>query len=91
MDGMGRRVHILLDPGRHGRVTAEAEQSGRTVAAVIREAIDLRYPPAGAEARMRAAADLLAVTATPSDAPGQGPAELKEAYARSSTETIGHR
>lgn len=36
-------MQILLDPERYERLQAEAAASGRSVAAVVREAIDLRF------------------------------------------------
>ncbi len=39
-----RRLQLLLDHDRYERVAAEAKQSGRSAAAVIREAIDQRFP-----------------------------------------------
>ena len=42
-----RRLQILLDEARYRRVAAEADASGRSVAAVIREAIDQRFPDDG--------------------------------------------
>ncbi|MBK6885638.1 MAG: hypothetical protein IPH03_03725 [Tetrasphaera sp.] len=70
------------DPARcrYERLAAEAERSRRSVAAVIREAIDLRFPDTDGGASA-AAGSLLALTATPDDAPGEGPAELQDAYA----------
>ena len=53
MSTLERRVQLLLDQERYERVAGEAKESGRSVNAVIREAIDARYPP-GAEARRAA-------------------------------------
>ncbi len=39
----GRRLQLLLDEHRFERVQHEANASGRSLAAVIREAIDLRF------------------------------------------------
>ena len=44
MPVMERRLQLLLDQERFDRVRREAESSGRSVAAVIREAIDVRFP-----------------------------------------------
>ena len=55
---MERRLQLLLDQTRYERVAAEAKRSGRSVAAVIREAIDLRFDDETA-ARARAARSLL--------------------------------
>lgn len=54
MSLMDKRLQLLLDRARYARVEAEAERSGRSVAAVIREAIDMRFP--GDEDQTRAAA-----------------------------------
>lgn len=43
MSTMERRLQLLLDQARYARVEAEARASGRSVAAVIREAIDYRF------------------------------------------------
>ncbi len=42
-----RRVQLLLDPARYERLERAATQSGSSVAAVIREAIDRLLPAAG--------------------------------------------
>lgn len=54
MSVMERRLQLLLDRARFDLVEREASQSGRSVAAVIREAIDWRF--AGDVERRRAAA-----------------------------------
>lgn len=46
-------MQILLDEERYSRLAAESQQSGRSVAALIREAIDTRW---GADAARRRAA-----------------------------------
>lgn len=76
---MDRRLQILLDAARYDRVAAEADRSGRSVAAVIRDAIDVVYP-AGDDVRVEAAAELLRLSQQPEAAGGEGPAELKAAY-----------
>lgn len=48
---MERRLQLLLDQERYAKVEAEARSSGRSVAAVIREAIDLRFDSHGEAAR----------------------------------------
>lgn len=40
----GRRLQILLDEGRYRRVEAAAKERKTSVAAVIREAIDVALP-----------------------------------------------
>jgi len=51
------RLQILLDGDRRRRLEHEADARGTSVAALIREAIDLVYPSTADE--RRAAADLL--------------------------------
>lgn len=80
MSVMERRLQLLLDADRYAKVAQEAERSGRSVAAVIREAIDLRFPEDDGP-RADAARALLELTAQPAGPRGEGPAELKEAYA----------
>ncbi len=75
---MDRRLQILLDAARYDRVAAEAERSGRSVASVIRQAIDVCYP-AGDEERLHVARELLDLSARPRGRDGEGPAELKAA------------
>lgn len=48
------RLQILLDDGRHERITRAAKERGVSVATVVREAIDRGLP--GADKRRRAAA-----------------------------------
>lgn len=76
---MERRLQLLLDNARYERLATEAERSGRSVAAVIREAIDVRFPADDIEVRARAAGRLLELSAD-AEGSGEGPAELKAAY-----------
>lgn len=78
-----KRLQLLLDADRYRRVAEESERSGRSVAAVIREAIDLRFPDDGLDARKAAAETLLRLSLTPDNTPGESPEQLKEAYATS--------
>jgi hypothetical protein len=64
MSLMERRVQLLLDQARYDLVEAEASRTGRSVAAVIREAIDYRFQD-NADARRGAGERLLSRTATP--------------------------
>ncbi|MBS43345.1 MAG: hypothetical protein CMH83_09335 [Nocardioides sp.] len=61
MSVMERRLQLLLDQARYDRVEAEARASGRSVAAVIREAIDSRFP-VGHDQRAAAMERFLAMT-----------------------------
>jgi predicted RNA-binding Zn ribbon-like protein len=76
MSVMERRLQLLLDQTRYDRVAAEAERSGRSVAAVIREAIDQRFP-SGDQARLDALGDFLALTENPVGERGQSWEEIK--------------
>jgi len=62
---MEKRLQILLDQARYRRVEAEAERSGRSVAAVIREAIDARFPSDTSEVQAAAARFLASTARTP--------------------------
>ena len=42
-----RRLQLLLDEDRPTRLAQEAERRGTSIAALIREAIDSTFPPAG--------------------------------------------
>jgi hypothetical protein len=64
MSVMERRLQLLLDQARYDLVEAEATRTGRSVAAVIREAIDYRFQE-DADARRGAGERLLSRTATP--------------------------
>ncbi len=66
-----RRLQLLLDEERYALVRSEAHRSGRSIAAVIREAIDDRFAPQEHEARATAAARLLDRHAAPG--PGREP------------------
>jgi predicted RNA-binding Zn ribbon-like protein len=55
MSVMEKRLQLLLDAHRYELVSDEATRSGRSVASVIREAIDVRFEQAEAQARRSAA------------------------------------
>lgn len=61
MSLLERRLQILLDQERYAKVEEEAARSGRSVAAVIREAIDVRFAP-DVSVRASAALAFLALT-----------------------------
>ncbi len=75
MSVMERRLQLLLDQARYDKVADEAEKSGRSVAAVIREAIDRRFPDGDAD-RQRALRQLLDYP--PDEGPAETWAEIKE-------------
>jgi hypothetical protein len=69
MSVLDRRVQILLDPAQYADVEREAARTGRSVAAVIREAIAARL--ASGEAARSAAAARLLQSADSDDAVGE--------------------
>lgn len=92
MSVMERRLQLLLDAERYARVSREAESSGRSVAAVIREAIDFRFPDDDERVRLEAGREFLAraLEAQASAAgPAEGPQELKRAYAAALDAKLG--
>jgi predicted transcriptional regulator len=56
---LSRRTQILLDDERYGRLERAARESGRSVGAVIRDAIDAKFAQDDLAQRRRAAADWL--------------------------------
>ena len=63
MSGLERRLQILLDQERYARLEKEAARTGRSVASVVREAIDYRFS-SGQAARAAAGQRLLAGSAS---------------------------
>lgn len=60
MSTLSHRTQLLLDDERHRRLEEEARRTGRSVASLVREAIDARYRLAEqTDHRLRAAAALL--------------------------------
>jgi len=58
---MSHRTQLLLDDDRHARLELEARRTGRSIASLLREAIDMRFgAEEQAERRLAAAAQLLA-------------------------------
>lgn len=55
MHMLSERLQILLDPDRRRRLEEEAASRGTSVAALIREAIDLAFPSTGDDRRAAAA------------------------------------
>jgi S-adenosylmethionine:diacylglycerol 3-amino-3-carboxypropyl transferase len=82
MSALERRLQLLLDQERYERLAARAKSEECSVAAVIREAIDQLFANQGVEDSAAAAAALLALP-LPEQA-GEGPEELKRAYAAES-------
>lgn len=77
VSALERRLQILLDRERFARVEGEAARSGRSVAAVIREAIDLRF--ASEEAPRAAAASAFLDLTDRADEPVEEWADVKAA------------
>ncbi len=62
-----RRTQLLLDEERYARLEREARRTGRSVAALVREAIDVRFGGEGEAQSRRAAATALLATPRPTD------------------------
>ncbi len=78
MHMLTRRLQILLDEERYGRLAQRAAQRGTSIATLVREALDARYPAVEPEKRAAARRILAAEPmAVPNDA-----AELKRELAR---------
>jgi hypothetical protein len=77
------RLQLLLDDERYERVTSLARRQHRSVAAVIREAID-RGLPAAPRRRATAASRILTAVAVPVGDPAQLRAELEDLRGRRS-------
>jgi plasmid stability protein len=78
MSRLTRRTQLLLDENRYARLEQRAAQSGRSVAAIIREAIDDKLADPGASSRRRAAAEGLLAGAAPSGGPEPDWSEVKD-------------
>lgn len=72
-----RRLQILLDDDRYDRLARQASERGTSIATLVREAIDSRFPLV--EARRGAAAEVI-LAAEPMDLPDQ-PSDLKREIA----------
>jgi predicted DNA-binding protein len=60
MSTLSRRTQLLLDEERHRRLEDEARRTGRSIGALVREAIDVRFDlEEEAERRRTAATELL--------------------------------
>lgn len=73
MATMTRRLQLLLDDARMERLEKRAEAGGRSVASLIREAIDIAYPPTDLARRQQAVERILAAPPMPVE----GWAEMK--------------
>ncbi len=76
-----RRLQILLDDERHGRLVAVARERGVSVATVVREAID-RGLPASDGQRRAAGQRLLEAPDMPVSGPDELLAEIEAIRAR---------
>lgn len=65
MPSLTRRTQLLLDEERYERLARKSEATGSSVAELIRRAIDVAYPEAGADRRRAAADRLLAAEPMP--------------------------
>jgi hypothetical protein len=75
MSVLDRRVQLLLDPQQYEQLEREAARSGKSVAAVVREAIGARLAVGGGA--RAAAAQRLLVVAEADELPGQDWSEAK--------------
>jgi hypothetical protein len=63
---LNRRLQILIDDERFGRLARESERIGAPVGELVRRAIDHEFPPAGRRGeRERAGEELLAMPPPP--------------------------
>ncbi len=70
MSTLSRRTQLLLDDERHRRLEEEARRTGRSIGALVREAIDVRFDlEAQAERRSTAARTLLEAPGPPNPSP----------------------
>lgn len=67
MATLSHRTQLLLDEERHRRLDREARRTGRSIASLVREAIDLRFGQEEQSERRRAAAVELLSAARPGD------------------------
>ncbi|MBB4661192.1 CopG family transcriptional regulator [Conexibacter arvalis] len=67
MSTLSRRTQILLDEERYARLEQAAQASGRSVAAVIRDAIDAKLARDETAGRRREAVDWLLAQPAPLD------------------------
>ncbi len=84
MSILSHRTQLLLDDERHRRLEEEARRTGRSVASLVREAIDVRYELEEQSAGRRQAATVLLDAPRPSD-PEPDWAEVEREMLDSST------
>lgn len=85
MSTLERRLHVMIDQERYDRLVAEAARTHRSVAEIVRSAIDLQFDEAHVEARAqerRAAAARRLLSYPPDDGRGETWDEMLEARAR---------
>lgn len=78
---LSRRLQVLLDDDRYDRLARHAAERGTSIATLVREAIDSRFPLV--ETRRAAAAEAI-LAAEPMAVPDE-PADLKREIADSRT------
>lgn len=79
MAALEHRLQILLDEDRYSTIAGEAERTGRSIAAIIRDAIDARIDT-DEQRRRVAARRLLEMASTPTDEPGEDWEDMKAAW-----------
>jgi predicted DNA-binding protein len=67
MSTLSRRTQLLLDEERHRRLADEAQRTGRSIGALVREAIDVRFEQEEQAERRRTAAGELLSAPRPGD------------------------
>jgi len=67
MSTLSHRTQLLLDDERHRRLEEEARRTGRSIASLVREAIDARYQLAEQTAGRQRAAGVLLDAPRPAD------------------------
>ena len=67
MSNLSHRTQLLLDDERHRRLEEESRRTGRSIASLVREAIDARYELSQQSAARRRAAVALLDAPRPSD------------------------
>ncbi|MFN8099200.1 MAG: hypothetical protein U0Q21_13030 [Dermatophilaceae bacterium] len=71
MSTLERRLHLMIDQARYDQLTAEATRTGRSVADIVRSAIDLHFDEDRDQARRAAAARFLLASADSDSEPGE--------------------